>query len=185
MAGLPFVKPSGVVWYGTCAMLKYVLGGLVFLLAVTAAFYAGLFIGRARPEVPLGVPPPPPADHWTYPGSKELMRSGGQANFLSVLTTPDDLDAVARFYHRQICQANGMPEGNFDPQHTGLSSTGFAWGSYCYAADADQPADAARKARVFTFEVRSQSYDLNVFASRAEGERHTHVILTFDPKEPR
>src|SRR5262245_62419233 len=105
-------------------MLKYVVVGVLFLLAVTAAFYGGLFIGLGKPPAPQGVPPPPAAEHWTYPGSKELMRSGGQTDFLAVLTTPDDLDAVARFYHRQISQANGMPEGIFDAQHTGLSNTG-------------------------------------------------------------
>jgi hypothetical protein len=165
-------------------MMKYVLVGVAFLLAVTAAFYAGVFTGRTKPEATPSVAPPPAPEQWTYPGSKELMRSGGQANLLALLTTPDDLDAVARFYNRQICQVNGMAEGNLDPQHTGLSSTGWGGGTYCYAVDADQPDQVARKARVATFEVRSQSYDLNVFVSRAEGEGHTHIALTFHAKEP-
>ncbi len=176
--------PSGALRSGACAMLKYVVGGVVFLLAVAAAFYGGLFIGRARPDAPLGVPPPPPAEHWTYPGSKELMRSGSHNDFLSVLTTADDLDAVAHFYHRQITRANGMPEGNFNPQGTGLSNTGWGWGSYCYATDAGPPDKAARKGRVAAFEVRSHGYDLDVFLSRAEGEGHTHVVVTYHAKEP-
>jgi hypothetical protein len=176
---------AGACGTGVCAMTKYVLGVVVFFLAVAAAFYGGLFIGRAKPDGPLGVPPPPAAEQWTYPGSKELMRAGGQEDFLAVLTTPDEFDAVARFYHRQISQANGMPEGNFDPQHTGLSSGGFARGTYCFATDADQPDKTAQKARTVTFEVRSQSYDLNAFVSRAEGEEHTHIVVTFHPKEPR
>ena len=162
--------------------MKYVLVGIAFFLAVTAAFYGGVFVGRAKPGLP-GVPPPPPADHWTYPDSKELMRSGGQETFLAVLATPDDFEAVARFYHRQISQASGLPEGNFDAQRAGLSSIGFGGGSYCYAVDAGQPDGKPRKAQAATFEVRSQAYDLNVFVNRVEGEGYTHITLTLDPKE--
>ena len=44
--------------------------------------------------------------------------------------------------------------------------------------------DSDQEARVVTFEVRSQCYDLSVFVNRVEGEGHTHLVLTFDPKEP-
>ena len=162
--------------------MKYVLVGIAFFLAVTAAFYGGVFVGRAKPDTP-GVLPPPPADHWTYPDSKELMRSGDQEKFLAVFVTPDDFDAVARFYHRQISQAGGLPEGNIDALRAGLSSSGFGRGTYCYAVDAGQPDGKPRKARDATFAVRSQGYDLNVFVSRAEGEAYTHITLTLDPKE--
>ena len=50
--------------------------------------------------------------------------------------------------------------------------------------DSYQPDKTARKARVITFEVRSQSYDLNVFVSPAEGEgAHAHR-LDVPPKVP-
>jgi hypothetical protein len=166
-------------------MLKYLLVGVVFLLAMTASFYGGLFIGLAKPEPPPGLAPPPPADYWTYPGSKELMRAGGQKDFLAVLVTPDDFDAVARFYQQQISQATGLSDGNFDPQGAGISGAGFASGNSRYASDSRRPDNTPRNVRVFSFEVQSQGYDLTVFVNRAEGEGHTHITLTFDPKEPR
>ena len=47
-------RAESVLRCGGCNMMKYVLVGVAFLLAVTAAFYAGVFTGRAKPEVPRG-----------------------------------------------------------------------------------------------------------------------------------
>jgi hypothetical protein len=163
-------------------MVKYLLVGLAVFLAVLAAFYSGLFIGRSKPGPPPGLPPPPSADYWNYPGSKELKRSGGEESLLAVLTTPDDFDEVARFYHQQISKATGLSAGPFDPQTVGIGSAGYAWGSYCYASDSTRPEGGPRKVRSLVFEVRSRSFDLTVFVDRAEGEGHTHVTLTYDPK---
>jgi hypothetical protein len=164
-------------------MLKYILAGVVFLVGVTAAFYGGIFVGRMQPDPPLGVPPAPADDYWTYPDAREWGRIGGNGHYLATLVTPDDFDKVARFYHERISSAVGLGGGNFDPQREGGSSTGSQWGSYSETSDSRQSdGGGPRKVRVHSFAVRSQMFDLTVFVNRAEGEGHTHVTLSYDRK---
>ena len=166
-------------------MVKYILAGVVFFLAVAVAFYGGLFIGRTKPDPPLGLPRPPAEDHWTYPGSALVARTGLNQSVFTILATPDDFDSVARFYSDRIGATTGLGD-NFDPQRNETVTRGFAWGTYTRASDSRQMTDGVspRKVRVWAFEVRSQVYDLNVVVNRAEGEAHTHVIITYDPKPP-
>src|SRR5262249_11442982 len=143
-------------------MVKYLLVVAVFL-ALLAAFYSGLFIGRSKPEPPRGLRHPPAAGYWNYPGPKELSRSGGGDGLVAVLSTPDDLDAGARFSHQQICRAGGLSADTFDLKTVGIGSAGYAGGTYYYASDSTRPDGGPRKVRSVVFEVCSKSFDLTVF----------------------
>jgi hypothetical protein len=164
-------------------MVKPILVGVAFFLAVLAAFYGGVFIGRAKPDPPPGVTPPTP-DSLIYPGSNELKRSGDAKNFLVVLTTPDDFDTVAHFYRQLVSSLTGVSNNGFDPKTLGSSGGGGGLGSYRIASDSTQPDGKSRKVRILTFEVRQQGHNVNVFVNRVDGESHTHITLSLEPKEP-
>jgi hypothetical protein len=162
---------------------KYIFFAVVFFLAVLAAFYGGIFIGRAKPDPPPGVTPPT-ADSLIYPGSNELKRSGDAKNFLVVLTTPDDFDTVARFYRQLVSSLTGVSNNNFDPNTLGSSGGGGGLGSYRIASDSTQPDGRPRKVKILTFQVQQRGCRLNAFVNRVEGEGHTHITLTFESTEP-
>jgi hypothetical protein len=164
-------------------MAKYILLGGVFFLAVLASFYGGIFIGRAKPDPPPGVTPPT-ADSLIYPGSNELKRSGDAKNFLVVLTTPDDFETVASFYRQWVSNLTGVSNNSFDPNTLGSSGGGGGLGSYRIASDSTQPDGKPRKVKILTFEVQQRGCRLYAFVNRVEGEAHTHVTLSLEPKEP-
>ena len=166
-------------------MLKYILVGVAIFLVAVVAFYGGLIIGRGKPDPPPGVPRPPSEDHWIYPDAMNMMRSGSKDGFLAVLTTPDDFDSVARFYHQEISASLGLHDDDYDPRANGITATGLGSGQYVRASDSLlRDGVGPRKVRIQTFEVRSRSYDLTVFVNRADGDKHTHILLTYDPKPP-
>jgi hypothetical protein len=164
-------------------MAKYIFLGVAFFLAVLASFYGGIFIGRAKPDPPPGVTPPT-ADSLIYPGSNELKRSGDAKNFLVVLTTADDFDAVAHFYQQQVSSLTGVRDDSFDPKTLGISNGGGGLGSYRIASDSAQADGKPRKVRILTFEVQQRGCRLYAFVNRVDGESHTHITLSLEPKEP-
>jgi hypothetical protein len=162
-------------------MVKYIFIGVAFFLVAVVAFYGGVYVGSAKPDPQPGVPAAPPSDYWTYPGSASGMSSGSGENLLATSTTPDDFKEVARFYHEQIGATLGAG-GNFEMEGSGLASTGTGRGTYTYVVDSLRKDGRARGVRVATFDVRSPSYDLSVFVSRAEGEPDTHIVVTYHAK---
>jgi hypothetical protein len=162
-------------------MMKYILIGVAFFLVAVVAFYGGVYVGSAKPDPQPGVPAAPPSDYWTYPGSERRMSSGAGEDLLVTSTTPDDFKPVASFYHQQISSTLGIG-GSFEMEGSGLASSGTGRGTYSYVVDSQRKDGGARKVRVATFEVRSPSYDLNVFVNRAEGEPDTHIVVTYHAK---
>jgi hypothetical protein len=98
------------------------------------------------------------------------------------LTTPDDVEKVARFY----AEVAGFeePAAAAESQRS-TSSFGTLQGEshhilddFVSAADTNKLRPVASKCLI----RRGRSYDLTVLVTSADGEQHTHIVLLYDPR---
>ena len=143
---------------------------------------------------------PPEWTEWQYPESTEGGSSkggGGTVNDLSVgpiysviLTTPDDLDKVLEWYAKKFdSEIIAVPTGsgslsrmNTENQDDPIISANVLLASNRPSNDRDK--GPWRPVRMKVISVRTPRYNLVINVSRAEGESHTHVIVTYFPNKP-
>jgi hypothetical protein len=142
---------------------------------------------------------PPEWTEWQYPDSKEQGSSkggGGLMNGVTVgpiysveLTTPDDLDKVLKWYAKKfggeiIAVPTGSGSlGGFDSNN---KDDPVINGNVILSnrPSDDRGAGSLRPVKMKVISVRTPRYDLVVNVSRAEGESHTHVVVTYFPNLP-
>jgi hypothetical protein len=146
---------------------------------LTLALVAGIGAVLAQK----GVPPKTDAEKaaynaWKYPGAKERA-SGGIGNCEhALLTTNDDLDQVVAYYEKKTGQ-------KLSPDAPGGSGGGSGPNDdlHVFHDDSVQPdGTTARPVVVRVFTQRAKRYDVTLVISRAKGEEHTHVSLTYTQK---
>jgi hypothetical protein len=187
---------------------------LAVLVLVGVAFAGGYYlhlyqsVGRAvgiaevlSPAAKAPKPAKPPEwTEWQYPGSAEGGSSkggGGTANGVSVgpiysviLTTPDDLDKVLEWYAKKFGNeiiAVPTGSGSLGEMNTANADDPIINANVMLASGrpSDDPARGTwRPVRMKVISVRTPRYDLVINVSRAEGESHTHVIVTYFPNTP-
>ncbi|MGA2255314.1 MAG: hypothetical protein ABSG53_11680 [Thermoguttaceae bacterium] len=129
---------------------------------------------------------------WKYPGCAEHESSlggGGQLgtarvppHFCLVLTTQDDYEKVLRFYADKT--GTGLTGGGSGTTANG-NSKDANMESWFVMNDSLSPEGANRNRPVKTkmFGKRTPRYDLTMFFSRANDEKHTHMLLVYYPRE--
>ncbi len=103
------------------------------------------------------------------------------AGTYEVLLTPDDYDKVVEFYRTKV----GFKEKAFGH----LSEVEGVSGEEKHFLSDNELAPAvpgkARPLRAVCLLHRNSSYDLTAFVTRAEGEKHTHIVLLYNPRPTR
>jgi hypothetical protein len=152
----------------------------------------------ARPAVLKPRPKAPPDwTEWQYPDSKEQASGkggGGTANGVTVgpiysveLTTTDDLDKVLQWYAKKFnndiiaMPTGGGGQSKFDsnnPDDPIINGDVLQAGN---RPSEDRAKGMWRPVKMKVITLRTPRYDLVINISRAEGESHTHVIVTYLP----
>jgi hypothetical protein len=158
--------------------------------------------GAARPFVQLAKglagegdlgPPAPPVDDWRYPDAAEQGRTkggslevGGQtvkpAPFYVLWTTPDDYEKVVAFYGEK-CGVGPTPGGGIGTKFQATADKVQTEVNFSLRDERVPTASLdSRPVRVLCLRQRCGSYDVAVFITRAQGEKHTHIILLYEPR---
>jgi hypothetical protein len=167
-----------------------------FLVAAAIGVGIGYLVGRNNPqdrklaENPAALKQDearPDWKEWKYPGCVERgfgQVGGGQSggvktpmDYHSVMTTPDDYEKVLGFY----AEKTGISVLALE---NGAGAGGGTSGEWFVANDSLLPDEVAqnRPVRVRMFGKRTPTYDLTMFISRANDEKHTHIILAYTKK---
>ncbi len=122
------------------------------------------------------------ASAWEYPGGKNSMSSEVGPLYNSVRTTTDDLASVVAHYDKKLGTRIAV-----DKPEAGAAEGGSGKQTAVYQ-DSLQPSGDAKKpqARDVTVLLASQNtraYCLTLVISRAKGENHTHIALTYVSKQ--
>jgi hypothetical protein len=163
-----------------------------FLVALAVGLGIGYLVGRNNPserglvEKPAVLKPGetgPDWKEWKYPGCAE--HGGGQVGggqnagvkepmqYDLVMTTQDDYEKVLGFY----AEKTGI---SILAVENGAGAGGGNHDSWFVYDDSRLPNVAqSRPVRVKMFGKRTPTYDLTMFISRANDEKHTHIILVY------
>jgi hypothetical protein len=119
---------------------------------------------------------------WEYPGSKNSMSSQVGPLYNSVRTTTDDLASVVAHYEKKLGTkiAVDKPEVGAGEGGSGKQTAVFQ-DSLQPGGDAKKP--DARDVTVLLASQNTRAYCLTLVISRAKGERHTHIALTYVSKQ--
>jgi hypothetical protein len=172
-----------------------------YLVAIAVGVGIGYLIGRnnsSERELAEIHPDSKPGEigpdwkEWKYPGCAEhdfTKVGGGQSagvktpmHYDLVMTTKDDLEKVLGFY----VEKTGI---SLLSSHTGEGAGGknddvwFVTSDSRSPSEVDQTATKDRPVRTKMFGKRTATYDLTMFVSRANDEKHTHIILSYDLKK--
>jgi hypothetical protein len=143
---------------------------------------------------------PPEWTEWRYPGSTEQGSSkggGGTMNGLTVgpidsviLTTPDDFEKVLEWYANKFdSPVIAVPTGSGSLGKFNTENTDDPIINANVMLASNRPGDERdkgtwRPVRMKVISARTPRYDLVINVSRAEGESHTHVVVTYFPNKP-
>jgi hypothetical protein len=133
---------------------------------------------------------------WKYPGSAEHDSStwgGGQAgnarlpgHYGMVMTTQDDYEKVLQFYADKtgVGAIAGSEGGGGMKFSTGGNTSSME--DWFVLNDSQSPggANQSRPVKAKGFAKRTLLYDLTMFVTRADNEKHTHVVLAYYPRQP-
>jgi hypothetical protein len=147
------------------------------LLVVGAAAWNGYAIAQ-KDAPPKESVDKPGFERWKYPGAKELGSDQGAGGFHAMLATTDDLDKVVAFYEKKTGEKLKADQ----PGGHGIG--GGEGESRAFQDDSVQPGVKAEQRPVVVriLVQRAKSYDLTLVITKAKGEDHTHVALTYFPK---
>jgi hypothetical protein len=144
---------------------------VVSMLSVSAN-WAGIAVGENDdvPKVKF--------DGWKYTGATELGTGPvGPGGHYAVLATTDGLDKVVAFYEKKTGEklTTDSPGGQ--------ASRGGAEEAWACLDDSVQPGvkHEMRLVTVRVFVQRKKEYYVTLVISRAKGEDHTHISLTYLP----
>lgn len=149
------------------------LAGLLLILGAVA--WIGVAV--AQKEAKAGGDKPA-FEGWKYPGAKELWSGQGAGGFYAILATTDGLDKVEAFYEKKTGE-------KLKPDQAGGHGIGGSAGeARVFQDDSIQPGVRAgpRPVVVRVLVQRAKGHDLTLVISRAKGEDHTHIALTYFPK---
>jgi hypothetical protein len=194
--------------------MRKLVSVLAILVLVGAAFAGGYYLHLCQSmghvvaigEVPslVSTEPrpakPPEWTAWQYPGSTEGGSSKGGGGTLNrvrvgpiysvILTTPDDLDKVLEWYANKFdSEIIAVPtgSGSMSRVNTANQDDPVINGNVMLASDRpsdDRAQGRWRPVRMKVISVRTPRYDLVLNVSRADGESHTHVVVTYFPNQP-
>jgi hypothetical protein len=121
------------------------------------------------------------ASAWEYPEADNMMSSTSGSLYNSGRTTTDDLARVVAYYEKKLGTKIALDKPKA-ASHTGGGGTKTA-----VFQDSLQPAENAKtpQARDVTLVLASQdteAHSLTLVISRAKGEKHAHIVLTFVSK---
>jgi hypothetical protein len=180
-------------------MKKYVLIvlGLLASLAVGAA--GGYAVGRHRfpgsPGDAKTAEAAPDWQEWKYAGSSEhdsLTGGGTQTSsgavpphFCLVMTTEDDYEKVLRYYADKTGVASLEAGGSGGGTRFNFGPNGAYAEEWFVLNDSRSPnsANQDRPVKMKMFGRRTLTYDLTMLISRANDEKHTHIVLAFYPRK--
>ena len=145
------------------------------LLALGAAAWSGA--ASAQKDAPAKAADAAGFNRWKYPGAKELGGGQGAGGHHAVLITADGLDKVVAFYEKKTGE-------KLTPDAAGGHGIGGGPGeAHVFQDDSVQPGGKAERPVVVRVLVqRAKGHDLTLVLSRAKGEDHTHIALTYFPK---
>jgi hypothetical protein len=126
---------------------------------------------------------------WKYPGCSEhdsSLGGGGQmgkarvpSHYCLVMTTPDDYEQVLKFY----ADKKGFSDLAGSGSGTRASSNPDLFESWFVLSDSLAPdgVNQSRPVKAKLFGKRTPTYDLTMLVSRAKDEKHTHIVLSYNP----
>jgi len=181
---------------------------LAILVLTAGAFAAGYYLHSWRGTTNTSFMPwqkaqlktPPEWTEWQYPDSKEQgsgKGGGGTVNGLTAgpiysvsLTTPDDLDKVLKWYAKKFDNdiiAVPTGSGSLGKMNTENKEDPIINADVLLAStrpNEERDNGTLRPVQMKVISVRTPRYDLVINVSRAEGESHTHIIVTYFPNLP-
>jgi len=147
------------------------------LLALSAAAWIGVAV--AQKDAPAKAAADKSGfEGWKYPGATELGSGQGAGGYHAMLATTDALDKVEAFYEKKTGE-------KLKPDQAGGSGIGGGAGeARVFQDDSVQPGAKSepRPVVVRILVNRTKGHDLSLVISRAKGEDHTHIALTYFPK---
>jgi hypothetical protein len=179
----------------------FIIGG--FLVAIVLGLGIGYLAGRnslPRQELTENAADLKPEDvervgqDWKYPGcsAHDSSQGGGgkigsaivSPHYCLVMTTPDDYEAVLKFYADKtgipslVAGTGGGSRGSFDSK-TGSLETWFVLND---SLSPEGP-NRSRTVKAKMFGKSTPTYDLTILVSRANDEKHTHIVLAYYPRK--
>ena len=157
--------------------------GVVALLLIAGGFGAGWLVSgqTASAERQRNKQPGKEDDHefWLYPKAESKGFGSGGSPHLEVFTTPDDIATVAAWYSKRLESSlpDDIPQGPTPPviPLDGSERRGGQGMEVGYAV----VGDSVRGVKVGAGARTSPASAVTVFLSRADGEDHTHIVISF------
>jgi hypothetical protein len=189
-------------------MGKFVLAVAVLVL-IAGAFAGGYYLCYwQNPAQIVANPPkerkptaPPDWKEWQYPDSQEGNSGKGGGGMMGgvsvgpiydvVLTTSDDLVKVHAWYAKKFdSEIIAVPTGAGSNTKMNSEDKDDPIINFDVTLDNTLPKDdrdkgGARPVRAKVISIRTPRYALAINISRADGEAHTHIIISYFPNEIR
>jgi hypothetical protein len=131
---------------------------------------------------------------WKYPecsehesstgGGTQTSSGGVPPHFCLVMATPDDYERVLRYYGDKA-GIPGLEQGSGAGTKVNTGGPQVHVEEWFVLNDSHPPnrATQSRPVKMKMFGRRTLTYDLTMLISRANDEKHTHIVLAFYPRQ--